>query len=101
MSDSLKTAQAEAKGAALGSITFKGVEYAIERKPNTLLLSELARTGTGDPETMGVFAEFFDVTLGSNYPAFRKVIMRSDADETVLFGLLQEVLEKSLARPTK
>lgn len=63
---------AEAKDKGFGTVTFEGVAYKIERKPNTLLISELARTGSGDPEAMAVLAEFFEVTLGSEYPASRR-----------------------------
>lgn len=92
----------EKKDVGFGTITLDDVEYTIERKPNTLLISELARTGSGDPEAMAVLAEFFEMTLGSNYPAFKKAFYRSEnQDDTVLFGLLQEVMEKTLGRPTK
>lgn len=86
-----------------GSIEFDGKEYGIVRKPNTLLLAELARTSSGDPEAMGVFAEFFEVTLGDNYRGFKRDVFRSDAadDESVLMGLLQDILEKTLGRPTE
>ncbi|WP_394620951.1 hypothetical protein JNUCC0626_18210 [Lentzea sp. JNUCC 0626] len=97
------SAIAEKKDKGFGSVAFDGVEYSIERKPSTLLVSELARTGSGDPEAMGVFADFFECTLGSNYPAFKKAVYRSDSDdvEADLQKALQDVLEKTLGRPTK
>lgn len=98
-----ETASDEVEAPRFGTITFDGVEYGIERKPNTLLISELARTGSGDADALGMFAEFFDVTLGANYKAFRRHMLRSEAgeDETVLQDLLGEILEKTMGRPTE
>ncbi len=103
MTDPIQSAQAEAEGTPFGSIEFDGVEYVIERKPNTLLLSELARTGSGDPEALGIFAEFFEVTLGdTQYRKFRKAMFRTASeDDEALQKLLQEILEKTLGRPTE
>ncbi len=99
--DPMKNAQAEAKGTPdYGTVTFDGVDYTIVRKPNTLLISELARTGSGDPEALAVFADFFQVTLGDGYQAFKKAIYRSDDADEAMQGLLQEILEKTLGRPT-
>ncbi|MBP2323352.1 hypothetical protein JOF56_003737 [Kibdelosporangium banguiense] len=94
---------AEKKETGFGTVTFEGLEYTIERKPNTLLISELARTGSGDPEAMAVLAEFFEVTLGDGYTRFKKAVYRSPAadDDSVLFGVLQEIMEKTLGRPTE
>jgi hypothetical protein len=95
---------AEKKGEGFGSVTFEGEEFPIARKPNTLLISELARTGSGDPAAMAVLAEFFELTLGEEYGRFKRTVYRSDAaaeDETILFAVLQDILEKTLARPTE
>ncbi len=100
MTDTTYTAdaQTEVEDAPYGVIELDGVKYGIVRKPNTLLLSELARTGSGDPEALGVFAEFFEVTLGDNYRAFKKAMYRQE--DEVLQAKLQEVVEKTLGRPT-
>jgi hypothetical protein len=118
MSDPIKAAQADAKAAEVetsteetpekkepryGYITFDGVQYGIERRPPSLLISELARVDAAEAESIGVFAEFFETVLGDNYKAFRKQMMRSEAgqDEEVLQALLADVLEKTLGRPTE
>lgn len=95
---------AEKKDAGFGTTTFEGEEFTIARKPNTLLISELARTGSGDPAAMAVLAEFFELTLGEDYGRFKRTVYRSETaaeDETVLFAVLQDILEKTLGRPTK
>ena len=93
--------KATAKG-VFGKITFDGTDYEIVRKPPLLLLSELAETQSGDPDSMGMFAEFFKVVLGDNDRAFRKAVFYSEAgqDEEVLGGLLGEVVEQTIGRPT-
>jgi len=93
---------AEKKGSPFGSITFLGVDYEIARKPNPLLLSELGRIGSGDPEAMGAIAEFFENVL-ADYRAFKKAVYTADepVDETQLMGVLQEVMEKTMGRPTE
>lgn len=84
-------------------VEFRGVKYAVQRKPNTLLLSELARTTSGDPEALAVFAMFFESTLGSSYPAFRKAVFTADdeVDQDELFEVLQKIMEHTLNRPTE
>jgi hypothetical protein len=107
MTDPKKTAQADVattdEGTSnYGSIEFDGVEYAIVHKPNTLMISEMSRIGSDDPEAIGIIAEFFEVTLGDNYKAFRKAAYRSpNGTDERLAQLLQEVVEKSLGRPTQ
>lgn len=84
-------------------VEFRGVKYAVKRRPNTLLLSELARTQTGDPEALGVFAMFFESTLGEAYPAFRKAVFTAEdeVEQAELFEVLQQIMEHTLARPTE
>lgn len=108
MSTAQKTAAIEEKAAeegtepVYGSVTFDGVDYPISRKPNTLLLSELARTGSGDPETLGVLAEFFEATLGpETYRAFKRHTYRYDGDEADILAVVGQVMEKTLGRPTE
>lgn len=104
MDAEIAEAKAEAKGATpdYGTIEFDGVEYAIEHKPNTLLLSELARTNSGEPEALAVYADFFETTLGpTQYRKFKRAVFRKDDVEEELGRLLREVLEKSLGRPTE
>lgn len=84
-------------------VTFRGVTYGIQRKPSTLLLSELARTQSGDPEALGVFAEFFESTLGGSYRAFKKAVFLSDVDVEMdeLYDVLGQIVEHTLNRPTQ
>lgn len=103
-----KTAAIEAKAEeegtapAYGSITFDGEDYPIARKPNTLLISELARTGTGDPETLGVLAEFLEATLGAEtYRKFKRHTYRYKGDDADIIAVIGQVMENTLGRPTE
>ena len=108
MSDALKAEQAETKAEkaekvpGFGAITFQGTDYVIARKPNPLLISELARTGSGDPEALGVIAEFFQNVL-ADYPAFKKAVYTSETEvgQEELSDVLSQVMEKTLGRPTE
>lgn len=101
MSDAQTTDIAAAKG-NLGSIEVGESTFQIIAKPDALLLSELARTGSGDPEAFGVIAEFFEVTLGKDaYRDFKKAVRAEGLDETELMGRLQSVLEQTMGRPTE
>lgn len=85
---------------SLGTVTAYGQEFHVTRKPPTLLLAELGRTGSGDPEAMGVIAEFFSVTLGADeYRRFKKAAYGADNgdDVEVLMEALTAVL--SVAMP--
>lgn len=104
MSDAQNTDISAAKG-NLGTVEVGDETIPIISKPDALLLSELARTGSGDPEAFGVIAEFFEITLGKEtYRAFKKAVYADDEmaeDEEALMGKLQEVLEQTMGRPTK
>lgn len=99
------TASANADKPVLGTIDFAGESYSILRKPSTLLLAELARTDNGDPNAVAVIADFFEATLGRDaYSKFKRAVFFSDEagdDIDVLMGLVGEVLEKTLGRPTE
>lgn len=103
----MSTAHESAKADHIDKVkTFKfdGVVYPIIRKPNTLLLSELARVSSGDPEAMGVIAEFFEVVLGTaGYAKFKKAFYTSELaeDDDTLPKLLGEIMEEAFGRPTK
>lgn len=97
----IETATADAKETGYGSVTFDGVDYGIVRRPPMLLISELGRTSTGDPEAMGVIAEFFDVTLGDNYRAFKRAVYRSENPDEAMNTAMQNILEQTLGRPTE
>lgn len=102
MSDPIETEINEAKGKSLGDIDVNGTKFAIVTKPDSLLLAELSRTGTGDPEAFGVLAEFFEVTLGKEgYREFKKAVRASDLGDEGIMGKLQEILEKTMGRPTE
>jgi hypothetical protein len=100
--DALKAEQTDVKDKGYGSATFNGQEFPIAQRPNPLLLSELARTGSGEPEAMAVIADFFENTL-VDYRAFKKAVYASpdEVDEKALMGVLQEILEKTMGRPTE
>ncbi len=101
MSDALKSDIDTAKG-NLGEIEVGDKTFTIAAKPDALLLSELARTGSGDPEAFGVISEFFEVTLGAdNYRAFKKAVRAEALDEEALMKKLQDILEKTMGRPTE
>lgn len=107
MSDALKADLGEAKAdqaPAYAPLVFRGVEYAIERKPNTLLLAELARTQSGDPEALGVLADFFESCLGKEtYREFKRAVFYAEDEvkQDELFEGLNEIIEATLGRPTE
>jgi hypothetical protein len=107
MSDPIENAQAEqveTEESEFGTVKIGDAEFAIERKPNSLLLSELARTGDVDEDNVaaiGVFAEFFEVTLGSNYSRFKRAVYRSDNPDEVMQEKLAEILAQTMGRPTE
>ncbi len=92
----------EAKGKPLGEIKVKDLTLPILEKPDALLLAELARTGSGDPEAFGVIAEFFEYTLGKDgYRAFKKAVRAEKLDEEGLMAHLQSIMEQAMGRPTE
>ena len=101
MSDALKTDINAAKG-NLGSIEVGDQKFTIIEKPDGLLLSELARTGSGDPEAFGVVSEFFEMTLGADdYRRFKKAVRAEKLDNEGLMTKLSEILEQAMGRPTE
>lgn len=101
---SITEERAEQTGAPLTTFEFDGETYKVHRKPPTLLLAELARTNSGDPEAVGVLAEFFEVVMGKDeYRRFRSAFYAADVedDDEVLSDLMAEVIEKTLGRPTE
>lgn len=100
--DALKAEIDEVKDRSLGSITVGEQTFEIVEKPDALLLSELARTGTGDPEAFGVVAEFFDYTLGADgYRAFKKAARAARLSDEQIMSHLQSILEQAMGRPTE
>ncbi len=92
----------EVKGNSLGKIEVGDQSFEIVSKPDALLLSELARTGTGDPEAFGVIAEFFQFTLGDEgYRAFKKAARALSYTDEQIMGCLQDVLAQAMGRPTE
>lgn len=88
--------------AGYGVITFRDVDYPILRKPSSLLLAELARTQSGDPEALGTLADFFESTLGKDtYRAFKRNVFATEVEQAELLGYLNEIVEKTLGRPTE
>lgn len=102
MTDPLATDIAEKKEVPL-TFEFAGEVWTVQRKPNMLLLSELARTDSGDPEALGVIAEFFEHTLGTEYKRFKKAFYASpEADDNEYVGaLIGKIVEVSVGRPSE
>lgn len=102
---SIAEERAEERETHVATIDFAGDTFKIHRKPPTLLLAELARTNSGDPEAMGVLAEFFEVTLGKDeYNRFKRAVYSYDgpeAEDEILSGLMAGVIERTLGRPTE
>lgn len=98
--DALEVAQAEAADTGYGSVTIGTESFVIERKPPMLMLSEMARTSTGDPEAVGVIAEFFQTVL-ADYPAFKRALYATEDPDEEMSNALQVVMEKTLGRPTE
>ncbi len=91
---------------SLGKVTVgegaNAVTVDIIEAPDALLLAELARTGSGDPEAFGVIAEFFEYTLGrEGYRLFKKAVRAEKYGQEQLMEKLQYILEVTLARPTE
>ena len=106
--DAAKAEKSTAEGATpkFGTVTVnvKGKDevFDIVAKPDALLLAELARTGSGDPEAFGVIAEFFEYTLGrEGYRLFKKAVRAEGYEQEALMEKLQHILEVTLARPTE
>jgi hypothetical protein len=101
-----KKADAEGATPTFGTVTVnvqgKDEVFTIVAKPDALLLAELARTGSGDPEAFGVIAEFFEYTLGrEGYRLFKKAVRAEGLSQEQLMEKLQHILEVTLARPTE
>lgn len=103
MSKAYESAKRTAKGEK-PTFEFAGETFTIDRKPNPLLMSELARTNSEDPESLGVLAEFFEHVLGpAEFRRFKKVFYaapESDDEETI-GDLLAAVIEAAFGRPTE
>lgn len=101
MTEAVEVAVKEAKGVK-PTFEFAGEEWTIVKKPSMLMLAEFARTETSDdPATLGVLADFFEASLGEQYPRFRKIVFGGEfADEDVL-GLIGVIVEKTMGRPTE
>ena len=96
------TASANADRPVLGTVEVGEEKFNIIRKPSTLMLAELARTGSGDPESIGVLADFFETTLGKDdYPRFRRAVFAAEDADDLLPTLVGEVMEQAFGRPTK
>lgn len=96
--------QAAQSGGPLATVAFDDKTYKVWRKPPTLMLAELARTGTEDPEAVGVLAEFFEITMGKDeYRRFRTAVYTSDLPDVdeAMTDVMSEIVEKTLGRPTE
>ncbi len=73
-----------------------GETFIVVRTPPTLLLSELARTGSGDPSAIGVLAEFFEVILGPvEYRRFKRLSYAVE-DPEIEGDLFQEAFMEAM-----
>lgn len=97
--DALDVAQAEAADTGFGTVEVGDAEFVILRKPPMLLISEMARTGSGDPEAIGVIAEFFQTVL-ADYAGFKRALYATDDPDEAMNDALKTVMEKTLGRPT-
>ncbi len=98
MSDAL-TAEINATKKVLGKVEFADKSFDVVRKPSTLMIAELARTGSGDPEAIGVVAELLSHCFGEGYRDFKKVAYEVEDDGESLFELIGQVIEVALGRP--
>jgi hypothetical protein len=81
---------------------FAGETWTIVKKPSMLMLAEFARTETSeDAATLGVLADFFEVSLGEQYPRFRKIVFNGEFADEDLLGLIAVIVEKTMGRPTE
>jgi len=101
MTEATVVAVNDAKGVK-PTFDFAGETWTIVKKPSMLMLAEFARTETSDDASaLGVLADFFEASLGEQYPRFRKIVFGGDfADEDVL-GLIGVIVEKTMGRPTE
>lgn len=88
------------------TITYGDETYTVARRPNALLISEVAYIDTGDTGAIGALSEFFRETLGEDYGRFRRNFFSAELDSTedeveALAGLLQEIVRKTTDRPTQ
>lgn len=102
--DAAKTAATEEP---LGFMDYDGEQYPIVKRPNGLLLAELTRLDSDDPEAGGALVEFFQETLGrEGYRKFKRAFYAQDFETTeasveALALLMQSVVETTMGRPTK
>lgn len=101
MTDPLKTDIDDAKGKK-PTFEFHGETYTVEKRPNPLLLAEMARTDSDDPEALGVIADFFELTLGKEqYRTFRRNFYALEDEEGLaLSEVITLVMEAAFGRPT-
>lgn len=100
MADALTAEIAESKG-QLPTFDALGETWSVLKKPPPLLLAEMARTETTDPESIGVVVDFFEVLLGKEqYRRFRKAFFAAyDGDDELLGEVMGAALEAALGRP--
>lgn len=106
--DAFDAAKAAAKESpVLGHITYADVEYPLIKRPNALLLAELSRLESDDPEAMGTLVDFFIETMGkSTYKAFRKAFFAQEFGEVTesvenLALVVQDIVTVTMGRPTE
>lgn len=82
---------------------FADETWTVERKPNQLLLAELARAeGTQRAEDLGVIADFLETALGrEQYARFRRIFFTEIEDDDELGRIIKEIVELTYGRPTK
>jgi hypothetical protein len=101
MTEAVDVAVNEAKNVK-PTFEFAGEEWTIVKKPSMLMLAEFARTETSDnAAALGILADFFETSLGEQYPRFRKIIFSGEFDDEEVLGLIAVIVEKTMGRPTE
>jgi len=83
---------------------YAGQTWTIARKPNMLMLAELALAEQQeDASGFAIIATFFRNVLGDEvYPEFRDAVYTAPEEEQDRFiELIQEIVSKTLGRPTE
>lgn len=90
----------------VGTFEYDGETYEVVRRPNALLLAELTRLDSDDPEALGMLVEFFHCTIGKDaYKRLRTAFFAKEFDSVeasveALALVVQDVVEASTGRPT-
>lgn len=107
--DAYKAAKAEKKRAqapedidVLGTFSYEGETFEVIRKPGPLLLAEMARTHSNDPDAMAVLADFFEVVLGRDaYRGKFRPLAYAAKDPDSVYTAVGDAIQAAAGRPTE